>query len=42
MSLGHVLLVAEDGRTCESDAIVDTADEIKNIEDTSLDEAPKV
>ena len=42
VSLGHVLLIAEDGRTCDSDAVVDTADTIEAIEDTSLDETPKV
>ena len=40
--LRHVLLVAEDGRTCDSYAFVGTSDEIEAIKDTSLDEAPRV
>lgn len=42
MSFGHVPLGTETGRTCDSDTTVDTADAIEAIEDTSLDEAPRV
>lgn len=38
----HVLLGAEDGKTCDPHAVVDTADSLEAINDTSLDEAPKV
>ena len=42
LSLSHVLLGAEDGKNCDPHAVVDTADSLEAIKDTSLDEAPKV